>query len=443
MAQVNKGLAYRVIGTAAEVDALAATGGYIQHQWYFKTDVNGGTAYYAKSTTQLSLGVGVSTFNGWKVKSGATESNVGDTEVVEFTTDTTGFITASLTGKTVQYGVNMTGANAGFVPKSDGAGNIVWGAIPEDYIKSVAATTTAQTAVSAQGELTVAAKLSTVAGNAISDNAGLYAKKLTVHSDSQARLEITADNEIKQLALAITKVKTDTVASDIAAFVASSYTAGTEYQEGDVVILVNANEAYIHNGGSTGTIADFTRIETPGLSAAEIRSLFSAGNGAIGYNAATGAFSLVLNPTNNDAVITATGLLVDVSAGAVSDTANVLGAGANAATNVQALFDGVAALATTTHSNGVTRTGADIKLGGALTQATDVAVGAQALRFTGATAKVQFGGTASDTATSTLTAFGNVESAVNGGSMVLRTPNGARVGISFNNDFEITYTELQ
>jgi len=52
--------------------------------------------------------------------------------------------------------------------------------------------------------------------------------------------------------------------------ITSTYTAGNEAaqlalttQEGDVVVRTDESRSYIHNGGSAGTMADFTELQTP------------------------------------------------------------------------------------------------------------------------------------------------------------------------------------
>jgi hypothetical protein len=77
---------------------------------------------------------------------------------------------------------------------------------------------------------------------------------------------------------------------DIATFVTNNYPLGTEYIEGDIIILPTPAEAWVHNGGSAGTTADFTIFPPPASSAA-IRALFSSTNDAISYNASTGEFT--------------------------------------------------------------------------------------------------------------------------------------------------------
>jgi hypothetical protein len=95
-----------------------------------------------------------------------------------------------------------------------------------------------------------------------------------------------------------------------AALVARSYNATTvaagtaDLQQSDVIILTAATGGtlvYINNGGTTGTVADFTVIETPNLDAAAIMAMFSASNG-ISYDAVLGLFKLGGNIVENTIV---------------------------------------------------------------------------------------------------------------------------------------------
>ena len=106
----------------------------------------------------------------------------------------------------------------------------------------------------------------------------VYSAPISIAAGSSGQLSFnTTTGELSITALGITDV-TEDAAADLATFVGASYTAGTEFQEGDVVILTTPGEAYIHNGGSAGTTADFTIIETPGLTNAAVRALFSSAN---------------------------------------------------------------------------------------------------------------------------------------------------------------------
>jgi hypothetical protein len=116
---------------------------------------------------------------------------------------------------------------------------------------------------------------------------------LTVAAGSQNFLTI-ADGEISFENIAITGVTVDGTATDIANFVSSNYTVGNEFQEGDVIIMTaatdQASRSYIHNGGTTVSSADFTRLQAD-ISAADIRAEVSAGDG-LTYTQGTGVFEV-------------------------------------------------------------------------------------------------------------------------------------------------------
>lgn len=163
-----------------------------------------------------------------------------------------------------------------------------------------------------------------------SDGAGnlAYGNGLTIAAANANHLGYNAaTRELSLKALAITKV-TVSAAATMAAFITASYPTGSEFQESDTVIITATGEAYINNGGTANSIADWTKIEVPGLTNAAIRALFSSGNAGITYNASTGVFTLKLSTTaNNDLTIDANGLFLDVSAANVTDTNNILGGG--------------------------------------------------------------------------------------------------------------------
>ena len=116
-----------------------------------------------------------------------------------------------------------------------------------------------------------------------------------VHPDSANYIEVVADggvNKLKVKPLTITDTTVDATNATLSAFVSNVYT-GSNFQEGDIVILSSASpvESYVHNGGTAGTDADWEQINT-GLSDAQIRALFSGGN-ALTYNNTTGQFDVV------------------------------------------------------------------------------------------------------------------------------------------------------
>mgnify|MGYP003135636118 CR=1 FL=1 len=118
-----------------------------------------------------------------------------------------------------------------------------------------------------------------------------------LHADSSNYAELITVDGVQQLKLkplTITDVSVDTSAANQAAWISANYSAGTEYQEGDVIILTGTSstrpESYIHNGGSAGSSADWTKIEGADVQASEVRGFLSAGTG-ISYNSGNGEIS--------------------------------------------------------------------------------------------------------------------------------------------------------
>ena len=118
-----------------------------------------------------------------------------------------------------------------------------------------------------------------------------------IHADSSNYAEIvtvSGQKQIKLKPLTIVDVSVDTSAANQAAWLSANYSAGTEFQEGDVIILTGTGsvrpESYIHNGGSAGTAADWTKIEGADVQASEVRG-FLSGSSGIDYNSSTGAIT--------------------------------------------------------------------------------------------------------------------------------------------------------
>ncbi len=118
-----------------------------------------------------------------------------------------------------------------------------------------------------------------------------------IHSDSSNYAELVSVGGVKQLRLkplTITDVRVDTSAATFSAWLSANYSAGTEYQESDVIILTGTSatrpESFIHNGGSAGTAADWTAIQGSDVQASEVRGFLSGGSG-IDYNSSSGAIS--------------------------------------------------------------------------------------------------------------------------------------------------------
>lgn len=115
---------------------------------------------------------------------------------------------------------------------------------------------------------------------------------LSIAAGSQNYLDLTG-GELSVKNLLVHDVVVDNSSADLAAFIAASYTLGTEFQEGDIIVLSVSTDSqqrtWIHNGGTDGIATDFTRLQVD-LSDTVIRAMFSAGTG-ISYNSSTGVIS--------------------------------------------------------------------------------------------------------------------------------------------------------
>lgn len=103
-------------------------------------------------------------------------------------------------------------------------------------------------------------------------------------------------------ALPTNDVYIDASSATIEAFVAAHYTAGNEYDEGDIIILSLGSEGasrYVHNGGTDGDVSDFANLDNV-LSQSEVRAMLSASDG-VAYDSSTGVFTL------NDSFVTLVG----------------------------------------------------------------------------------------------------------------------------------------
>ena len=152
-------------------------------------------------------------------------------------------------------------------------------------------------------DVAVQAKLVSNSANATVDTAftsaslvsflGAKQDNISIESSSTGYLEIVNGAEIKVKQLLISDVKVDTVDSTLAGWLISN--PSHDLEEGDVLILTlatdNQQRSWIHNGGSTSTDADFTRLQTD-YNQASIRAMLSAGDSYIGYDAGSGQMSL-------------------------------------------------------------------------------------------------------------------------------------------------------
>lgn len=289
-------------------------------------------------------------------------------------------------------------------------GSLIGPLIPQNaqFIQSIADTNGIDLTVTAN-ELSAALKLDAAADNLLSlSAAGLYAKKYTIHPDSQNYLEIDASNQIKTKQLLITDTTVDTTETSLADHITTSgYGVGNLiYEEGDIIVLTQVQETWIHHGGTAGDATDFTEISAD-VTDSYIRNLFSATDG-VDYNPSTGIFNLDVpyarqiisgispvnyNSANGEISIETNGIgnthlrqgaaasVIGRSAGTVGNVADIASSaddqflvrrsgalqfGALQASDIQAVG------AITTASNGLTKVGSDVKLGGVLTEDTTI-----------------------------------------------------------------------
>lgn len=228
-------------------------------------------------------------------------------------------------------------------------GTLIKGLAPEDlnpdFVRSVAGTDSMGLVVDANGELTANVKIDAANNNVAQVTAqGVYVPDIQIAAGSSALLDYdAATRSISVKQLLVSDVTVNETEADLAAYVTANYT-GTEQQKGDVVILTQENKAYIHNGGTAGDATDFSLIETPGLSDAAIRSLFT-GDDVINYDPSTGNFSFNLDDASDSSVsVSAAGLKVIVKDGEVTDTNDILGGGVSEV-SLQSLLDGTTNLA--------------------------------------------------------------------------------------------------
>lgn len=118
------------------------------------------------------------------------------------------------------------------------------------------------------------------------------ANQLEVAADSTAFLDISG-NEISISSLAITSVEVDDTYATLAAYIAGEAVAFAAKEEADVLILTQAESqvrSWIHNGGTSGTAADMTRLQTD-ITPSAIRSYISAEADHLLYDNATGVMT--------------------------------------------------------------------------------------------------------------------------------------------------------
>jgi hypothetical protein len=267
------------------------------------------------------------------VEGDAGSKTVGQKDTVTFAGQN--LVKTDATGDDVVVKIDETGATANQIIGYDGA-NVAW---VDQIVRSILDSDTIDLALDGNGQLTASAKISATADNAIQNDSGLFAKQLKIAAGSADMLQIDGNYELSVKQLLITEPTVDAVSNDLAAALAANYANGDELQEGDVLIIVNEDSAYIHNGGNAGDATDFTQIKVP-LAEGAIRALFSGGDG-LAYNSATGQFDVDLAAADNDLSFDGGKLKVDVSAADVSDTNDHSGSGAGATVSLQSLIDAI------------------------------------------------------------------------------------------------------
>jgi hypothetical protein len=193
---------------------------------------------------------------------------------------------------------------------------------------------------------------------------------LVVGAASSDLLDITGD-ELTVKALLITDTTVDSTGTTIAAFAAANYT-GSEFQEGDVVVLAAATDAedrtWIHNGGTANDENDFTRVSST-VDNAFVRAAISGGDG-IDYNSTTGEIESDVDDTTIELSASDGSGVLRVKADGINDTHIDFGTGANqvsavdmpiadtganfTATEVEGALAELATLAATTEDLGAT-----------------------------------------------------------------------------------------
>ena len=115
---------------------------------------------------------------------------------------------------------------------------------------------------------------------------------MSIAHGSTGYLEIINGTEIKVKQLLVSSVEVNTTCSTLDMYLSTYPSNGLE--EGDVLILTlaadNQERSWIHNGASTNTAADFTRLQTD-YNEASIRAMFSVGS-YLNYDVNSGLISI-------------------------------------------------------------------------------------------------------------------------------------------------------
>lgn len=360
----------------AELQGLANAGTLVRGHFYQTTD--GATARWFMART-------TSTFEEIK-QSAAYVASVDGTGAIPLTVDTNGLLAATF--------APSTDAGNAITVGSDGKPLVI---VPAAYVVSVGATNAVSTAVDSNGKLTSSLIVDGVrADQALEVSAdGAYVAKLKVAAGSATRASITG-NELTVEAQRITEIHQDVAASSLANFVTryntGVWTPSTPLKKGDVVMVGTAGtENYFYAGadGATSILEqELLVVEGIDYTADQIRNLVSAGN-SLTYNVNTGKFDVVISglATNDLTLDFESKLFINVNTTGVSAIDETGTNYQDTLTNILSdLYSHVGDLETNTATqatNGLSKNGNTVKLGGALTENTTVAMGANTLALTG------------------------------------------------------------
>lgn len=221
--------------------------------------------------------------------------------------------TAAEIAADVPYSGNLPGT---FAAVNSGGNALYWiksdGTLSADLLSaatSVTDTATIDLTLSG-GALSGAVKISNAAGNILTshpnagnlDKEGLFVKDISVTGPGISYNSTTRTITVSNLLMTDVSVR-PVGETTLAAFITAAYTAGTEFQEGDVIILPGANpvETWIHNGGTAGTSADFTKISSLGMNsfttAGDTGSTSITNGGTLTIAGGTGLSSVVSGNT--------------------------------------------------------------------------------------------------------------------------------------------------
>jgi hypothetical protein len=131
--------------------------------------------------------------------------------------------------------------------------------------------------------------------------------QLSIHPDSQNYMNYnttTGELFLEQLAITdVTVIDSVTQSSDYF----NNPINCDSHEEGDTVVFPNATdgvEVWMHNGGSSLTIADYVQIENPSVSESFVKAQLSA-EAPIYYDTATGVISITQSGTASDGYLSA------------------------------------------------------------------------------------------------------------------------------------------